>query len=338
MERTKAVIKKQDGEYCVFSKSGKNLGCFKSRKAAVKRLGQIEFFKKSKGNTGMTKEAEGKGGRFRELIKARVEADDQPAHTEELSHKLVNMSGVGKDEGLKHDPAGGRSQTDLNGVTGGSVANIPCDKVIDGNPHFPCFNESQARSAVSRAMRIADSPNWFAGTADELREAVCAGVSASFPNLEVNVPVHFEHALSQQVEIKNPGTLNEKKVPEFETPDLDKTANKNETRMFIKTLSALNEDPNQRKAVATNVIENLQKQMDKLNQAMTIAERLMKKGLTAEEFSKLISFLQEDIVRELMFMGATAGVDEDRQALVESILARAQDKSKKKKKKDEKPY
>lgn len=43
-QKTKAVIRKRGNQWCVFSKEGKNLGCFDTRKEAVKRLRQIEFF------------------------------------------------------------------------------------------------------------------------------------------------------------------------------------------------------------------------------------------------------------------------------------------------------
>lgn len=43
------MIKKEGSQYCVFSKDGtKKLGCFPSRKQAVKRLQQIEYFKHAK--------------------------------------------------------------------------------------------------------------------------------------------------------------------------------------------------------------------------------------------------------------------------------------------------
>lgn len=45
VERSSAVIKKQGNQWCVFSKTGKNLGCFSTKKKAQERLGQIEFFK-----------------------------------------------------------------------------------------------------------------------------------------------------------------------------------------------------------------------------------------------------------------------------------------------------
>lgn len=40
-----AVVRKQGSEWCVFSKTGKNLGCYKTKDAAEERLRQIEFFK-----------------------------------------------------------------------------------------------------------------------------------------------------------------------------------------------------------------------------------------------------------------------------------------------------
>jgi len=44
-EKTQAVVRKVGSRWCVFSKSGKRLGCFSTRKQAVDRLRQIEFFK-----------------------------------------------------------------------------------------------------------------------------------------------------------------------------------------------------------------------------------------------------------------------------------------------------
>jgi len=43
------VIKKDKSGYKVVSKKGKNLGSYKTRAEAVKRLRQVEFFKRKKG-------------------------------------------------------------------------------------------------------------------------------------------------------------------------------------------------------------------------------------------------------------------------------------------------
>ena len=45
-EIAKATIRKVGSEWCIFSEKGKNLGCFSSRKKALDRLAEIEFFKK----------------------------------------------------------------------------------------------------------------------------------------------------------------------------------------------------------------------------------------------------------------------------------------------------
>lgn len=43
--REDAVVKRVGSQWCVFSKKGKRLGCYSSRKQAVKRLQQIEYHK-----------------------------------------------------------------------------------------------------------------------------------------------------------------------------------------------------------------------------------------------------------------------------------------------------
>ncbi len=43
-----AFIKKVKGKFCVVSKKGKSLGCYKKRSDALRRLRQVEFFKHNK--------------------------------------------------------------------------------------------------------------------------------------------------------------------------------------------------------------------------------------------------------------------------------------------------
>jgi len=53
MDKAQGIIRKVGSEWCIFSKkSGKRLSCHPSRKAALKRLRQIEFFKRQKGSIG----------------------------------------------------------------------------------------------------------------------------------------------------------------------------------------------------------------------------------------------------------------------------------------------
>lgn len=47
-DKTTAVIRKDGGKsrpYCIYSKTRKKLGCYSTRKAAEKRLAEIEMFK-----------------------------------------------------------------------------------------------------------------------------------------------------------------------------------------------------------------------------------------------------------------------------------------------------
>ncbi len=51
VESTSAVIRKDGTDskpYCIYSKTGKGLGCYSSKKQAEKRLEEIEMFKHMK--------------------------------------------------------------------------------------------------------------------------------------------------------------------------------------------------------------------------------------------------------------------------------------------------
>jgi hypothetical protein len=45
-----AVIRKKGNKFCIYSKTGKNLGCYKTKKEAENRLSQIEMWKHMKDN------------------------------------------------------------------------------------------------------------------------------------------------------------------------------------------------------------------------------------------------------------------------------------------------
>lgn len=51
MEVATAVIRKNGNEFCIYSKTGKNLGCYPTKKQAQDRLAQIEMHKHIKGET-----------------------------------------------------------------------------------------------------------------------------------------------------------------------------------------------------------------------------------------------------------------------------------------------
>lgn len=317
MDRTYGKIVKKGSQFCVVSEDGsKNLGCYSTKEAAVKRLGEVEFFKKQKGKgTEMT----------------RRPSDEELLAKALGGPKVVDTKSVtSKPSALRDDPAGGRTKTDLAGA--GTVAGITSEKVIDGKDHFPISTENAAKSAVHRVSRLNQSPDWFMGTVAELAELVGRGVSDKHPTLNVSVAMQFDRVLasvgkSELVgssdtelrvdEIKNPGNVNPKEVPSVPTPSLRSTS------QVIATLEA---NPQLFQSFAMTLPEKIDKKMEALKTAKTLAERLLKDGLTGEEFGKLMGYLQEDILHDLLMIGTTASDKKDQ------LLAKMEEAKKKKQK------
>jgi len=76
-----ATIEKKDGKYFIFSKEGKKLGGpFKTRKEALKRLRQIEFFKNKKDKDSKHKDRK----------------DKDSKHNDEKEDKMIKSPGKDK--------------------------------------------------------------------------------------------------------------------------------------------------------------------------------------------------------------------------------------------------
>lgn len=297
MDQAAAKVVKRGNKWVVLSKSGKQLGSFSTKQEAVKRLGQIEFFK-DKGKGNMTRQTDA------DIL---AQALGKPKVTDHSSVK-------NKPTKVSDDPAGGRTKTDL---ASGTVAGMSSKRVIDGKSHFPVDTENRARSAVSRVMRLRSAPDWFMGSVAELRDLVKAGVAERHPNLSISVAVAAEQVLdgfskavaaeNQLVggptgelkvdEIKNPGNVNPKEVPGVPTPSL-KSVGQDEFKQAVAT----------NRAIAESLPEMIEKKIENLKQAKELALRLLDKGLTGEEFGQMWLFLQEDVLRELMLQGVEATV------------------------------
>ncbi len=236
MEHSKAVIRKVDNEYCVFSESGKNLGCAPSRDGAKKRLKQVEFFK-HKGKATMT----------------------------------------------------------------GTVAGHPSKEVVDGKDHFPIETEGQARDAVLRATALQVCPVWFDGPLDRLRNTVCINAGLRYPTLSVRKQISvaaiskaFAESITKDgVIVKNPN-MNPPHVPEVITPTLTNTGPKNMKDLYANTKAG-------RKSLAGDLMKVIDQREEALKKAKKIASRLTKDGVTADEFNSFMTFIQEDILREIIF-------------------------------------
>lgn len=58
--------------------------------------------------------------------------------------------------------------------------------------------------------------------------------------------------------------------------------------------------PEQNKVFASGLIDQLEKQQENINAALVLAKKLMENGLTSEEFTKLSSYTQYDVLVQLL--------------------------------------
>jgi len=166
VEKTHAIIKKVGNKHCVFSEDGtKNLGCSDTHEGAVKRLQQVEHFKKVK---GMNYE-----NAFKNMAKA-LKSDIEGAQA-----------------------TAGNSLEDK--MRRGSIAGQRSVRLLDKADHFPVLTIDQAKSSLHRAFSLTAVPVWYNGSLDDLREEVYVGAVGCHPglaNFNVKIPADQPVALS----------------------------------------------------------------------------------------------------------------------------------------------
>lgn len=199
---------------------------------------------------------------------------------------------------LSDNPAGDRNEQKLTGT----IAGLPSPNLLDRRVHFPVETEEQAKAACNRVSRLRQSPDWYNGTVTELRKDVVTGIAKQHPDMNIGMAIG-------EVVVKNPADINEKEVPGVPTPNLDNTGNKNNTKLLAQTLAMQANTEEGRLALAGNLSDQLKLQEQKIKEAMKLAKRLEKEGLTGDEFDALIGYLQSDVLHELIFQGVKANVD-----------------------------
>ena len=290
MHKATAVIRKVGNEYCVFSKDGKNLGCSNSREGAEKRLQQVEFFK----NKGSKMNYDNALNNFAKSVNEGF----TPAEETGDVAKASNLS---------------------DRLREGTIAGFKSERLLDSKDHFPVITHTQAQSSMARVMQLAEVPGWYRGTIAELRQDVYEGINRLHPDIELNVRVPAEMAVAlsdgetpaetSQTSIKDPeDDRKHDAVPQVARPTL--------TSAQVEEALA---DEGNRKAVAGRLMEMVDKQIEHLNTAKKIASRLLKGGMKAEEFDQLSTYVQEDILRELLSRGATASTEGRRRELLDRM-------------------
>lgn len=107
-----------------------------------------------------------------------------------------------------------------------------------------------------------------------------------------------------------------RKVPDAKLPSLDNTGTREQVIARFEAATA-----EEQQAIAENVAERIEKRIKSLQDAKKLADRLLKSGMSGEEFAKLLSYLQEEIVGDLIMQGVKAS-DYRSRVLVEAVHLR----------------
>jgi len=212
------------------------------------------------------------------------------------------------------------SDSITEGFISGSIAGQVSPRLLDKKDHFPVFTETQARSSMSRAMQLTEVPVWYSGNMDDLRREVYMGIAKVHPDLvdiEVNVPASRIVALSDGM------TPAEQSKKSIDNPaDVQKTLVPGVKRPTITTADVLKvcENDDMRVAIAGKLLECIENQEADIAGAKKMAQVLLKKGLSSEEFDLLSTYLQSDILRELMYNSkSNASTEVRRRALLDRL-------------------
>lgn len=291
MEKAEAIIRKVGNQYCVFSHDGKNLGCSTSHDGAVKRLQQVEYFKHSKGSSMDYNKA------FDNFTKAFSVGDVDPKSVGQAPAPEPNKIETPLSEKLRH----------------GTIANRASSRLLDSKDHFPVITETQAQSSMARVLQLIEAPDWYNGTIAQLRKDVYDGILALHPNIQLNVRVPVEQAVAlsdgqtpaetSKTSVKDPADVAKDLVPQIKRPTLTSA------EMHV---ALANEDT--RKAFAGRLMQMIDSQLEQMQSAKQLATRLLSGGVTSAEFDKLSTYIQQDILGELLSSGITASTQatEDR--------------------------
>lgn len=307
MGKAIARIVKKGNKWCVVSEDGsQNLGCSATKEGAVKRLREVEYFKHNKGQDMNYDQA------FRNMAK-------------NLHAGEINPENIGQAPESRPRQVYVPSDSITEGFSSGSIAGQVSKRLLDKKDHFPVFTETQARSSMSRAMQLTDVPVWYSGNLNDLRKEVFDGITKAHPalagSLNVNVPAARIVALSDG---QTPAELSTKKIDN--PADVAKTQVPGVKRPTITTAELIKacEDENVRIVIAGKLMDCIEQQEEDLLTAKKMASTLLKKGLSADEFDALSTYLQNDILRELLFCQNSVNAStEDRRR---ELLTRLQEK------------
>lgn len=237
-----------------------------------------------------------------------------------LTGKEIDPADVGKAPDSRPNSVAIPSNPITEGFSSGSIAGQSSTRLLDKKDHFPVFTEIQARSSMSRAMQLTEVPVWYSGKLDDLRKEVFTGIAKAHPelvpSLNVNVPA------SRIVALSDGSTPSETKKSNIDDPaDVVKTQVPGVKRPTLTSaeLVAACQDDTAREAIAGKIMECIEQDAANVEKAKKLASTLLKKGLTAEQFDGLNTYLQHDLLRDLLYNQTSAAVEDRRRALLDRL-------------------
>jgi len=209
--------------------------------------------------------------------KSKSETKDMSSYNERLMLEVAKQQ-------RKLDPnAGVRNR-------GNVVFPANSKKVKDHKDHFPINNADQARNALSRVGQYSSVPPWYSGSLSELKSAVQGAVKRKYPKIGVTKAFELPNVV-----VKNPNTQKGKVAP-VPVPSLKNIGgDAGKSYAAYSKLSAV-----QRKLLASQLMDQLNKQKETIDKALELANKLESGGLDAEEFQDLNTFTQQDILMQLL--------------------------------------
>jgi hypothetical protein len=279
MDKTIAIIKKVGNKYCVFSEDGTK-------------------------NLGCSLTLQGAKKRLQQVEYFKHKDSANMTDYNEFFDRLGKLA------------TGAESQLDRPNV--GTVAGQTSDRILDCKEHFPIVTETQAQSSMARVMQLREIPSWFGGSLAELREIVYAGIKNTHPALSIDVKVPVQHVVClsdgqtpSETKVKDP--YDERKTKTDEVPQVARPTLTSAD--FVRAC----EDQTLRQTVAGTILEMIEEQGEAVERAKSLCQKLLKSGLKADEFDLLSTYLQSDILRELLMNQSKSSTEDRRLELIKKM-------------------
>ena len=301
MYKTKAIIRKVGEQFCVFSHSGKNLGCSKTRQGAQERLREVEYFKHTnKGSLNMNyKDALHQLGKTLSKLDPKTLGQTPPGTPVSIDVPSETLTLTQK-------------------IRPGTIAGLPSVNVLDAKDHFTSITKTQAQSSMSRVLLLTNTPVWYSGSISQLRQEVHAGVQKIHGDFQLNIRVPIEQAVAlsdgqtpaetSPGAVKDPNDVVKTEVPGVSRPTLT-------TAEVVGILS----DSKTRQMVAANLLSMLDQQLERIAEAKKTAQSLLKSGIDGDVFDELSEYTQQAILSEVLSLNSKASVQDRRLELINKL-------------------